>query len=78
MKNTRETVCELCGAQFTEGHWDGRRLLCAECHSGSTPPVAMPPSARERAQLALWLAPLVPAKALALNLAQATLPRVAS
>jgi len=60
---TRETICELCGAQFADGHWDGRRLLCAECHSGSTPPVAMPCTPAQRRQLDLWLAPLVPSKA---------------
>jgi hypothetical protein len=47
-----------CGSEtFGEGHFAISKLWCAERWSGSKPPVAMPPNARQRVQIARWIAP---------------------
>jgi hypothetical protein len=68
--------CAFCGDEhWTEAHFTAGRLVCRDCWSGRNPPAAMPCTPTQRAQFDLWLASKVPAKALALNLAQATQPQ---
>ena len=55
---TPPPTCDCCGlptdgaARFALGRW-----WCAECWSGQRPPVAMPPTAAEKASIAAWIAP---------------------
>lgn len=59
MSNTRDT-CDVCGSDtFSEGRFSRGKLLCRECDSGCKPATAMPPTAAQAKQLALWLQPQV-------------------
>jgi hypothetical protein len=55
-------ICDNCGSAFHEGHFAVGKLWCSDCWSGRRPPVAMPCTPSQRAQLDLWCAPLVSAK----------------
>jgi hypothetical protein len=51
-------VCDNCGLPLDDGsHFSLGKTWCTRCFSGQRPPVAMPPNARQRAQIAAWLRP---------------------
>ena len=66
--------CDNCGCEFSEGRFVVGKLWCSECWSGRRPPEAMPCTPEQRRQLALWMAPKVPAKARTLSHSQAAQP----
>ena len=51
-------TCDSCGGELHDGAaLVCGRVWCRECQDGREPPVPMPPTAREKAQIAAWLAP---------------------
>jgi len=53
-------TCDCCGSELVDGD-EGTlvcgRVWCTDCVSGTKPPVAMPPTAAEKASIAAWIAP---------------------
>jgi len=73
MRDHTRDHCDICQSEtFSEGVFKMGKLWCRECFSGRTAPVAMPPTAAQRLQLDMWLAPHPSSQAF--NLAQATQP----
>jgi hypothetical protein len=58
--NANVDTCDSCHVELADGaHYcaQERRVLCAECNQGRTPPVSMPPSKAGERQIAAWLRP---------------------